>query len=618
MTESFQSVDLPGDALSGSMMVNSQMQRAPADSWSREGQEQEEWGDLNKVLRQHGLRPVFLDKPGGSRDVSDRIVMDRQSSQAIRYALKTLVEETERQRKIVRGLIEDNRQLRDELRLERNRASRQEQRANDLDIIVENIKHKIRQLEDESIAKVCQQQTQVKELQKDQQASQDKHHQQADRLQEQEEAIAHLQKELSRVGSEEQHRIAMQKKMFHQFCKKAPRTQLDQQMCSLIDYYESQINQMKKELRKWKRETDQTQGEGKDKEEFLNLDTTTNYRALLMSFQNQIIETKSQNEQLLRENTKLKKEMEIRPTVQELKFYKHQVKKLEKTLKNIKLYETKEKENVKENKEVKSIMGGDQLQEVCRRYLHVLSSIDSIVRSPKRAPLVIHLQRKGLPRNCSKEEDQDCGFDHLPLTVEMWADQLMALKNVHRSLNKLLLQLVPWHTAAVHDNNESIKVEDLQLIVDTISEEVENKEKKSQVPSLQTLYGMVSHFRKLFDVNSLNGVYPRMNEVYTKLGEMTNAMRNLHDLLELDASAPPSVLVNAVGKLCSIFNENVTWQVEQLLGTQDLESIINKLEEHENFFPAFQALAEDLLHVLEVRYLTDILPAVQKLKLKTQ
>lgn len=34
-------------------------------------------------------------------------------------------------------------------------------------------------------------------------------------------------------------------------------------------------------------------------------------------------------------------------------------------------------------------------------------------------------------------------------------------------------------------------------------------------------------------MKTLNGVYPRMNEVYTKLGEMINAMRNLCDLLEL-------------------------------------------------------------------------------------
>ncbi|XP_062972710.1 centrosomal protein of 70 kDa isoform X2 [Elgaria multicarinata webbii] len=582
-------------------------------------QEQEEWRNVNKLLRQHGLRSVCFDEPESSRNLPDRIVMDRQTSQAIRYALKTLIEETERQRKIVRGLIEDNQQLRAELRLERSRASRQEQRANDLDIIVENIKHKIRQLEDKSITNASQQHNQVKELQKDHQASQAKYHQQADKLQEQEETISHLKKELCRVGMEEEQRIATQKKMFRQFCKQAPRTQLDQQICCLIDYYESQINQVRKELRKYKRETNQTQGEGKDEEEFLkNVDATVNYKALLMSFQTQVIETKARNEQLVRENINLKKEMEIRPTVQELKFYKHQVKKLEKTLKNIKSHERNGEGNMKENKELKSNTAGDQLQEVCRSYLQVLSRIDSIIRSPRRAPLVMHMQRKGLQQNGVKDNEQECGFEHLPLTVEMWADQLMALKNLHRSLKKLFLQLVPWHTVAVQDNKECIRVEDLQLVVDEISEEVENEEKKRHVPSQQTLYAIVSHFQKLFDVNSLDGVYPRMNEVYSKLGEMTNAMRNVRELLELDISAPPCVLVNTVGKLCNLFNENVTWQVEQLLGTQDIQSIINILEEHDDFFPAFQALTENLLHILDVRNLTDILPAVQKLIRKAQ
>nr|XP_056717394.1 centrosomal protein of 70 kDa [Euleptes europaea] len=540
--------------------------------------------------------------------------MDKHSSQAVRHALTTLLEETERQRKIIRGLIEDNRQLRDEIRLEQSRASRQEQRANDLDIIVENIKSKIRQLEDESIAKVCQQQNQVKELQKDQQFSQAKYHQQAEKLKEQEETIARLQKELCKRGIEEQHRIATQKKMFRQFCKQAPRTHVDHQIFSLIDYYESQINQMKKELRKYKREMGHTHGGGKDKDEFLNVDATANYRVLLM---NQIIETQTRNEQLLHENKNLKKEVEVRPTEQELKFYKHQVKKLEKTLKNTKSRESDE-ESLKENKDFKSTTGGAQLQETCRRYFQLLSSIDSVIRSPRRAPLAIYKQSKGLARSDTKEDDQNCGFEHLLPTVEMWADQLMALKNLHRSLKKLLLHLVPWHTVTVQDDNERIRTEDLQFLVDAVSEEVENKEKNSQVPSLQTLYAIVSHFQKLFDVNSLKGVYPRMNEVYTKLGEMTNAMRNLHVLLELDGSTSPSALVNTVGKLCSILNENVTWQVEQLLGTQDIQSIVNKLEDYDDFFPAFEALIEDLLCVLEVRNLTDILPAVQKLKLKSQ
>ncbi|XP_019409842.1 PREDICTED: centrosomal protein of 70 kDa isoform X1 [Crocodylus porosus] len=585
-------------------------------SWNMTGYQQEkaEWENLNKLLMRHGLKPVSLATPRNSKNLTDMIVLDKHSSLGIRLALKTLVEDTERQQKMMQGLIQANRQLREEVRLERGRASRQEQHANDLEKTVENIKSKICQLEDETIAKVCQQQNQVKELQKDQHVSQTKFHQQQEKLHEQEETIAHLQKEIYKAGVEEQERITTQNKMFCQFCKQAPKSLLDQQFLCLIDYYESQINQMKKELRRYKKDEDHVQPEGKGRGEFLNLDATPNYRALLTSFQNQLIETKARNEQLQHENINFKKELETRPTVQELKLYKHQVKKLEKTLKkNIKSREFIMGEKIKENKE-SEIITEDQLQAVCRQYLQVLSSIDSVLSSP-RAPPLIYKRSKGPIQNGIKENGQECGFEHLPPTVEMWADQIMALKDLYRSLRKLSQELVPWHTIDIQDNSEWPRVEDLQFIVDAILEEIENREKNSQIPSLQTLYAIVSHFQKLFDVSSLYGVYPRMNEVYTKLGEMTNAMRNLHDLLELDSSAPPTVLVDTVGKLCNIINENVTEQVEQLLGTQDILSIISKLEEHEYFFPAFQALIQDLLCVLEISNLDDILPTVWNLKL---
>ncbi|XP_010018035.1 PREDICTED: centrosomal protein of 70 kDa, partial [Nestor notabilis] len=578
-------------------------------------QEKAEWEILNKLLMRHGLKPVSLADPQSCRNTADMIVLDSQSSLGVRLALKTLVENTDRQQKMMQGLIETNRSLRDEIRQERGRASRQEQRANDLENVVKNIKSKICQLEDETIAKVCQQQNQVRELQKDQQASQAKYQQQQEKLQEQEKTIARLQKELRRVGLEEQQRVATQNKMFCRFCKRAPKSLLDQQFLCLIDYYESQISEMKKELRQYKKDEDQVQKEVKSEEEFLNLDATPNYRALLTSFQKQLIETKARNEQLLLENINIKKDLETRPTVQELKLYKHQVKKLEKTLKKtIKSSGSSTRERTEEKKEPESIAGVDKLQAVCQQYLKVLSHIDSILRSP-RAPPLIYRRSKGPVQNYIKENGQECGFEHLPLTIEMWADQLMALKDLHRSLRKLSLELAPWHTEDPQDNRESVRVEDLQFIVDAILEEIENKEKNSQTPSVPTLLAIVSHFQKLFDVNSLSGVYPRMNEVYTKLGEMTNAMRNLHELLELDSSAPPTVVVDTVGKLCDIINENVTEQVQQLLGTQDVHSIINKLEEHECFFPPFQALIQDLLCLLEISNLDDILPTVQKLKL---
>ncbi|KAL9848677.1 centrosomal protein of 70 kDa isoform 2-T2 [Geothlypis trichas] len=577
-------------------------------------QEKAEWENLNRILMRHGLKPVSLAAPQSCRDTSDMIVLDHESSQGIRLALKTLVEDIERQQKVMQGLMEANRCLRDVVQLEQGRASQQEQRANDLENVVKNIKAKICQLEDETIAKACQQQSQVKELQKEQQASRVKYQQQQEKLQEQEEIIARLQEELSRVGREEQQRADTQNKMFCQFCKRAPKCVLDPRYLCPIDYYESQISQIKKELRQYKKDEDEVQREVKTKEEFLNLDATPNYKALLMSFQNQLTETEAKNEQLLLENINLKKNLEIRPTAQELKFYKHQVKKLQKALKKTTQFSgsrTGEKKEEKEDSGRVALV--DQLQAACQKYLQVLSHIDSILQSP-RAPPLIFRPSKGPVQNDNKENGQGCGFEHLPLTVEMWADQLIALKNLHRSLRKLCLELLPWNTKDPRDNRESIRVEDLQLIVDEILEELEHKEKNSQTQSLQTLSAIVSHFQKLFDVNSLNGVYPRMNEVYIKLGEMTNAMRNLQELLELDSSAPPTVVVNTVGKLCDIINKNVTEQVQQLLGTQDIHSIINKLEEHERFFPPFQALIQDLLCLLEISNVDDILPAVQNLK----
>ncbi|NXH67619.1 CEP70 protein, partial [Hydrobates tethys] len=286
-------------------------------------QEKAEWENLNKLLMRRGLKPVSLAGPQSCRNISDMIVLDSQSSLGIRLALKTLVEDTDRQQKMMQGLMEANRYLRDEIRQERGRASRQEQRANDLENVVKNIKSKICQLEDETIAKVCQQQNQVKELQKDQHVSQAKYQQQQEKLQEQEEIIARLQKELCKVGMEEQRRVATQNKMFCQFCRRAPKSLLDQH----------KLKQFIFPNRQYKKDEDQVQREVKSKEEFLNLDATPNYRALLTSFQKQLVETKARNEQLLLENINLKKDLEIRPTAQELKLYKHQVKKLEKTLK---------------------------------------------------------------------------------------------------------------------------------------------------------------------------------------------------------------------------------------------------------------------------------------------
>ncbi|KAF6098893.1 centrosomal protein 70 [Phyllostomus discolor] len=485
--------------------------------------EEAEWESINVLLTTHGLKPLCLVK---RTDLKDLIIFDKQSSQRMRQNLTTLVEETSRQQSMIQELIETNQQLKKELQLEKCRVVDQEQRANDLEQILESVKSKVSELEDESLNRVCQQQNKIKDLQKEHTALQAKCQYYKKKRLEQEETIAFLQKDIYRLKKEEEERIVTQNRVFSYLCKRVPHTVLDRQLLCLIDYYESKIRKLHKQR-----------------------------------LQDLISQNKAEDTE-------------------------------------------KKDEPSKDNQQQALI---DQ------RYFQVLNSINSIIHNP-RAPVIIYKQSKGGAQHFNKDLVQDCGFEHLVPVIEMWADQLTSLKDLYKSLKILSAELVPWHTLKKQDENEGIKVEDLLFIVDTMLEEVENKEKDSNLPNFETFQAIVSHFQKLFDVPSLNGVYPRMNEVYTRLGEMNNAVRNLQELLELDSSSSLCVLVSTVGKLCRLINEDINEQVMQVLGPEDLQSIIIKLEEHEEFFPAFQAFTNDLLEILEIDDLDAIVPAVKKLK----
>ncbi|CAO2633875.1 Centrosomal protein of 70 kDa [Lemmus lemmus] len=551
-------------------------------------QEEAEWESINGLLMTHGFKPLCLVK---RTDLKDLIVFDKQSSQRMRQNLKMLMEETTHQQNMIRELIEMNQKLKSELHLEQNRAAHHEQRANDLEQIIDSVKSKIGELEDESLNRVCQQQNRIKDLQKEHKLLQMRCQQYKKKRMEQEETIASLQKNIYRLTKEEEERIVTQNRVFAHLCKRVPHTVLDKQQCK------------------------EDNSQSKEEKDYRSLDASPSYKGLLMSLQNQLKESKYKIDVLLGEKLSLQKDLENRPTEHELRLYKQQVKKLEKALKkNIKLQELigQKKTDDLEKKDEPS-KDSHQQALIDQRYFQVLCSINSIIHNP-RAPAIIYKQSKGGAQNFNKDIVQDCGFEHLVSIIEIWADELTSLKDLYKSLKILSAALVPWHNLKKPDENEGVKVEDLLFMVDTMLEEVENMKESPNMPNFQTLQAIVSHFQKLFDVQSLNGVYPRMNEVYTRLGELNNAMRNLQELLELDSSTSLCVLVSTVGKLCKIINEDVNEQVKQVLGPEDLQSIINKLEEHEEFFPAFQAFTNDLLEILEIDDLDAIVPAVKKLK----
>ncbi|XP_064419313.1 centrosomal protein of 70 kDa [Latimeria chalumnae] len=636
------------------------MSSAASDSKEEtDKQEQAEWESVNRLLQYHGFKPIRLADPRVNKNPADVVLLDKELQVEIRHLLKTLMKDTERRQALIQELIQSNNQLKDDLRHQQGRASRQEERASDLERILDSVKSKIQELEDDYISKASQQQSHVKQLQKDKQDTQTRYQQLEKKQGEQEEVIARLKKKLYLVVMEEEQRIARQNKTFRQFRKRAARTHsvLDQQLLDVIDFYETRISHLEKEQRAGRGEGGDTQDElssgKKMREKCLNLDATPNYKALLKSYQDQLKEAKVKNEQLVKENLNLAKELETRPTIKELKLYKQQIKRLEKILlmNNIRpsgVGGGADTEEWKEESDGTKVEDVDQMPPTnCRRFLKsvckelglqdvnelvstvrlknkqaganpklkkILSDINSVVTS-QRAPCVLFKKNARSLQQENEEDVEETRFDHLLPTIEFWADQLLALKELQRGIKKLTSKLIPWHKPEPQSLHEGVKVEELMLLVDTVLEEVENKDKENRGPSPQTLQAIVSHFQKLFDVASVNGIYPRMNEVYIRLGELTNALRNVQDLLGLDDCTPPSVVVNMVGKLCTSVSEKMTREVQQLLGTQDIDSIIAKLEEYDEFFPAFQELVQNLLHILDVNNLDHILPAVRTLKL---
>lgn len=298
----FMSFDSTKETVSTAAPKAQESSKSSTSVMTEKQREEEEWESINVLLMTHGLKPLSLVK---RTDMKDLIIFDKQSSQRMRENLKTLMEETSRQQNMIRELIETNTQLKNELQLEQSRAADQEQRANDLEQIMESVKSKIGEMEDESLNRVCQQQNKIGELQMEHKALQAKCQHYKKKRMEQQETIASLQKDIYRLTKEEEERIVTQNRVFSYLCKRVPHTILDRQLLCLIDYYESKI-------RKLRRQRQYKDDESQSEDDYINLSASPTYKGLLMSLQNQLRESKCKIDALLSEKLNLQQDLETR------------------------------------------------------------------------------------------------------------------------------------------------------------------------------------------------------------------------------------------------------------------------------------------------------------------
>ncbi|KAJ8252792.1 hypothetical protein GJAV_G00205630 [Gymnothorax javanicus] len=613
-----------------------------------DSQEQTEWDAVNRLIQHHGFKPVHFADPKENKNPADLVLLERNAAAEIRLMLKTMVADSERRQALIQDLIQSNSQLKEEVQQQTARAAQQALRASELQDLLDTVKAKVQELEDGYISRAAQQQVQVRQLLQDKREAQERGEALEQSLREEKEVISQLQRKLYCIVKEEERRVARQNQVFQHICKRSARagSHTDQQAMDIIDVYEAQMQELRTEL-KARKTLNGEKREASPQSESRASDTSCK-KALLKSYRDQLKETKAQKEELRQEIQRLKQDLESRPTVKELKSYKHQLKRMERIIQQSSRSAAAEEPNTDVvSTEVGNIerlpahMCRTYLQNACKeldvqdlsrlvltlrlrvrqaesshRLVQILGSIKTALCNP-RVPLQLHKQRPF--RGSPNEDAEEAEFQELLPALQIWADQLCSLKELHSALRKLVERLLPWQQVGGGvDPTDSVRVEELLLMVDTLLEESEKSSPAElRSPTKNSLKSMVSHFQKLFDVASLSGVYPRMNEVYTRLGEMSNAMRNLRDVLQLDERAPPSEVVNCVANRVagiSSTNHAVSQDLQGLLGTSDIDSIILKLEEYEDFFPAFNSMAQELLRYLGVQHLDDIIPAVCDLK----
>uniref|UniRef100_A0A8C6S6K1 Centrosomal protein of 70 kDa n=1 Tax=Neogobius melanostomus TaxID=47308 RepID=A0A8C6S6K1_9GOBI len=527
-------------------------------------QEQVEWGDVNKLLQHHGFRPVLFADPVENKALSELVLLDKRTAADVRATLKVMLTDSERRQQLIQELIRTNNQLKEDVQSHMRRSVAQTQRASELETLLEGVRVRVQELEERCVGRAAQTHGEMQQLQHDKRQAQKLVQDLEQALMKQKEEVSQLQKKLHFAVREEEQRVVRQSQAFEQICRRTARQSSahDQQVLDVIDHYETKMSQLLDELRR-------TKGEEEMVLDHTSRSISPTFKTLIKAFQEQQKDGEAQAEELRKKVEHLRLELETRPTLKDLKFYKHKVRRIEK-LYNLRLSQDENSFEICDNSS----------ESTCAQHQQLLSEISSVVTGPN-APLRLHRQK---PRSDTLKMNQ---YQPLVPTLELWAQQLRLLKDLQQSLNNLSARLLPWQPSEECPTSaEPAKVEDMMLLVDTLLENTStHDEKVLRSPTRHTLGSMVAHFQKLFDVSSLSGVYPRMNEVYCRLGEMNNAMRNIRDALSLDSRVTTAEVVNIVSRMAA--SSQPQSALHDLLGEGDIDSIIQKVKEHDEFSRPF-------------------------------
>jgi len=279
-----------------------------------------------------------------------------------------------------------------------------------------------------------------------------------------------------------------------------------------------------------------------------------------------------------------------------------------------------------------------------------ISKVVRILISSDHAPALIKISKLA-PKNI---------FDQVIPTLKAWVIQLdkVSALSTFRSKINLLLKQRSVHQTEAHKESETTQLP-LHEIVQQIEELVQSEEylisSKNNFHKAQTNLNsnpedlcnrIIKHFQHIFGIKHIEGVFPKMNQIYLELNEMKNLIKNIKLTLGLPADCGIQLCFKALQETMDRNNamnggddrkkekeeENIPnatvmtkWngimmEVQQLLQCKSEDDIVmqckelmDRCKEYDAVFPRVHNLVNQLREVLNVEYAHQILPKVQEL-----
>ena len=180
--------------------------------------------------------------------------------------------------------------------------------------------------------------------------------------------------------------------------------------------------------------------------------------------------------------------------------------------------------------------------------------------------VVMSGRHSGKPSTFGATTEPSSMMEFVLPTLRAWEAQLTQVSSLTELHSRLLSELSrrthPFHHALSPTTPIELLLTELADLVSSENRlftlmygpvpDAAAKHSAASIPDYSSLNAvasaakMLAHFQHLFDVPHVNGVYPKMNELYVFASEQRVAMGQLRSLLRLGVGVPTAAVVNAV------------------------------------------------------------------------